>query len=87
MRIDLLPTTFAGSLSKLIEESSEVNRVIAKIQMHGPQATDPKTQIKYDNVRDLFLELHDLEHAIEECYRLYYAEHPDATDQFKTIKK
>lgn len=77
MREDLLPTTFEGSLSKIIEESSEVLRVIAKIQMHGFEATDPKTKIKYNNLSDLWMELKDLEHSIEECYRLYYENHQD----------
>lgn len=76
-RPDLLPTTFEGALSKIIEESGEVNICISKIQQHDKTAIDPKTKIKYDNVVDLFAELGDLEHAIEECYRLYYVNHPD----------
>lgn len=76
-RLDLLPTTFEGALSKFVEEVSEALRCVAKIQMHGRVAVDPKTNIRYDNVADLFGELTDVERAAEEIYRLYYEQPPD----------
>lgn len=66
MREDLLPTSFEGRLSRLIEESAEVLKVIGKIQRFGSIAMDPKTNIKYDNIEDLKEELKDLKHAIGE---------------------
>jgi hypothetical protein len=70
-RPDLLPTTFEGSLSRLIEEMCEAGRVIAKIQQHGEIAVDPQTGIRYHNINDLFNELYDVVYAVEECKRLY----------------
>lgn len=66
MREDLLPTSFDGRLARLIEEMAEVLKCIGKLQRFGRQATDPKTNIKYDNVKDLGDELVDLKHAIAE---------------------
>ena len=66
-RPDLLPNTFNGCLSKLIEEMAEAAIPIAKIQLHGFIARDPVTHTEYHNVKDLLAELNDIEHAI---YRL-----------------
>lgn len=64
MRIDLLPTTLDGKISKTLEESGEVIHCIGKYQRHGEFATDPKTGLKYDNLSDLDGELHDLKDSI-----------------------
>lgn len=65
MRQDLLPTTLDGKISKVLEECGEVIHAVGKYQRHGEVATDPKTQIKYYNLVDLYEELLDLRSSIE----------------------
>lgn len=66
MRDDLLPTSFDGRIARLIEETAEVLKCIGKLQRFGKEAIDPKTNIKYDNLKDLKEELQDLKHAVAE---------------------
>lgn len=66
MRVDLLPTSFDGCVFRFIEESGEALKAIGKLQRFGEKATDPKTDICYDNVADLKSELVDLKHSISE---------------------
>lgn len=66
MREDLLPTSFEGRLSRLVEECGEVLQAVGKIQRFGREAQDPVTKIKYDNVADLRQELVDLKDSIKQ---------------------
>jgi NTP pyrophosphatase (non-canonical NTP hydrolase) len=70
MREDLIPKTFEGSLSRLVEECGEVLKAIGKIQRFGETATDGRTALTYHNTVDLLMELQDLKHAISETERL-----------------
>jgi hypothetical protein len=64
-----LPKTFEGALSKLIEEMSHATRS-ALLQLYGERSIDPNGK-GYHHINDLFNELYDVLHAIEECKRLY----------------
>jgi NTP pyrophosphatase (non-canonical NTP hydrolase) len=64
MREDLLPQTFEGKLSRLVEECGETLQVIGKIQRFGNNPIDKVTQTRYHNFADLKSELTDLKHAI-----------------------
>lgn len=66
MRIDLLPKTRKGKLARIVEECGEVIKAYGKLKRFGAYATDPKTQIKYNNVRKLNEEILHLQHAIKE---------------------
>lgn len=65
MREDLLPSTFDTKLARIEEEAGEVIKAIGKYHRFGATATDPKTNITYDNIKDIYSELSDLKHAIE----------------------
>lgn len=71
MRVDLLPTTFEGKLTKVIQESAEVIMAITKLQDFGEVATDSVTGITYNNVYDLLSEINDLEHALGRIKKHY----------------
>jgi hypothetical protein len=75
MREDLLPITWDGKLSRLEEEIGEVIKAIGKLRRFGEYATDPKTGIPYQNKQDLFLEIIDLQSAINEL-----VSHKDPTE-------
>jgi len=50
---------------KLIEECAELIQAVIKYKRFGAKATDPKTNISYDNVADIEKEFKDVEAAIE----------------------
>ena len=54
------PQTLQGKLAHLSEEMGEVLLIKGKIERFGLTATDPHTQIAYDNRKDLIRELSDL---------------------------
>lgn len=64
MREDLMPTTLEGKLTHLIQECAEVIQAVTKQQLFGWIATDPKTDIRYDNRIKLLEELQDLHRVI-----------------------
>lgn len=66
MREDLLPNDWDGKLSRLEEEMGEVLKAIGKLRRFGEYATDPLTGISYQNKQDLFLEIFDLQSALNE---------------------
>lgn len=69
MREDLLPKTFSGGLTRLIQECAEVIKATTKLQQYGPTAVDFLTGIEYDNTNKLISELTDLNHAIASVQR------------------
>lgn len=75
MRRDLLPRTFAGALSKVMQECGEVIQDASKLQMFGRYATDPKTGIGYNNIKALLKECRDLEQAIIQLRKFNRKEH------------
>lgn len=66
MRKDLLPETFEGRLSKVVEECGEVLQAIGKLQRFGKRAIDKKTRIKYNNVKDAVKESRQLIMALDD---------------------
>jgi len=86
MRNDLLPVTYEGALCRIIQECAEVIKTITKIQQYGFRATDDKTNITYDNLKDMFSEFNDLEHAIRSIREFHKDKHkydvpmPDTPD-------
>ena len=64
MREDLLPKTYEGALTRVVQEAAEVIQAITKLQQYGSVATDQKTGISYNNVMDMLTEFNDLEHAM-----------------------
>jgi hypothetical protein len=82
MREDLLPTSYSGCLTRLIEESSEAIQAIAKIHQYGPRPTDAKTGIGYDNVRDMLGEFNDIEHAARSIVTYYQHRHIASDDHY-----
>jgi hypothetical protein len=66
MRVDLLPTTLEGKISRVVEECGEVLQAIGKIQRFGYRPIDPKTGIQYDNWAELTNELGQLRHAAKQ---------------------
>lgn len=66
MREDLLPNNWDAKLARVIEETGEVIKAIGKLQRFGEYATDPVTKIQYQNKQDLFGEIFDLQHALQE---------------------
>lgn len=65
MRNDLLPVDWDGKLARVVEEMGEVLKAIGKLQRFGEYATDSVTGISYQNKQDLFLEIFDLQHALQ----------------------
>lgn len=60
MRDDLIPTDAGGKIHHLSEECAElisalsdVIKAVSKYKRFGAKATDPKTGIEYDNVKDI----------------------------------
>jgi len=70
MRLDLLPTTPEGKISRVIEECGEVLQEIGKLQRFGPHPIDHRTGIKYDNWAAMTNELTQLSHAIDQVLNL-----------------
>jgi hypothetical protein len=64
MKAAYLPTTRAGKLIHVMEESAEVIREIAKIQRFGLDNTNPDSPKKETNRQALLREMHDLKFAI-----------------------
>ena len=64
MRLDLLPTTFDGKLDKVVEEAGEFLQAFGKYRRFGATPVDIKTDIKYDNIADMYRELQDLQMAV-----------------------
>lgn len=70
MRVDLLPTTPEGKISRVIEECGEVLQEIGKLQRYGPYPTDHRTGVEYDHWAAMTVELAQLNHAITQVLNL-----------------
>ena len=66
MRADLLPKTWGEAVARFVEESGEALKALGKLERFGEKPTDPRTGIKYNNVKDLLQEFDDLEHAMND---------------------
>lgn len=63
MNLKKLPDTLDGRMDHVIEEASEVIKVMMKIRRFGWEETECDG-VKYDNKADLMSELRDLRTAI-----------------------
>ena len=70
MREDLLRSDPQGIIIKTIQECSEVILTLTKLQTFGNVATDPKTNITYDNIKDVLDEVKDVEHAVSKLRKI-----------------
>lgn len=77
MRPDLLPRGFIGKLDHVQEECAEVIKAISKLRRFGYEATDPQTNITYNNVTDVRDEMRDAIGAMVRLDRCFEHELPD----------
>lgn len=61
------PDDLSGNLEHVQEECAELTLAIAKFLRYGSNATDPYTQVHYDNRADVLREMNDAEAAIARC--------------------